>query len=71
MMQTKAGEFVEVGGLMSYATSLADLYRRAATYVKARAGRAVWGIVVQDATGVGQHKQGGDVKRKEIGIMRR
>ena len=26
-------EFVEVGGLMSYATSLADLYRRAATYV--------------------------------------
>jgi hypothetical protein len=26
-------EFVEVGGLMSYATSLADLYRRAATHV--------------------------------------
>src|SRR5207302_11042123 len=26
-------EFVEVGGLMSYAANLADLYRRAATYV--------------------------------------
>ncbi len=26
-------EFVEVGGLMSYGTNLADLYRRAATYV--------------------------------------
>jgi putative ABC transport system substrate-binding protein len=28
-----ATEFVEVGGLMSYATSFADLYRRAAIYV--------------------------------------
>jgi putative ABC transport system substrate-binding protein len=26
-------DFVEAGGLMSYGTSLADLYRRAATYV--------------------------------------
>jgi putative ABC transport system substrate-binding protein len=26
-------EFVEAGGLMSYAPNLADLYRRAATYV--------------------------------------
>jgi putative ABC transport system substrate-binding protein len=26
-------EFVEAGGLMSYGTSLSDLYRRAATYV--------------------------------------
>jgi len=26
-------EFVEVGGLMTYATSISDLYRRAATYV--------------------------------------
>ncbi len=26
-------EFVEAGGLMSYGTSLPDLYRRAATYV--------------------------------------
>src|SRR5438128_11871308 len=26
-------EFVEVGGFMSYGTSLPDLYRRAATYV--------------------------------------
>ena len=28
-----APEFLETGGLMSYATSIADLYRRAATYV--------------------------------------
>ena len=27
------GQFVEEGGLMSYGTSIADLYRRAATYV--------------------------------------
>jgi putative ABC transport system substrate-binding protein len=26
-------EFVEVGGLMSYAANLSDMYRRAATYV--------------------------------------
>jgi putative ABC transport system substrate-binding protein len=26
-------EFVDAGGLMSYGTNLADLYRRAATYV--------------------------------------
>ena len=26
-------EFVEIGGLMSYGTSVADLYRRAAVYV--------------------------------------
>ena len=26
-------EFVQVGGLMTYATSIPDLYRRAATYV--------------------------------------
>ena len=28
-----SAEFVEAGGLMSYATSYADLFRRAATYV--------------------------------------
>jgi putative ABC transport system substrate-binding protein len=28
-----SSEFVEVGGLMSYAPSYADLFRRAATYV--------------------------------------
>jgi putative ABC transport system substrate-binding protein len=27
------GEYVEDGGLMSYGTNVADLYRRAATYV--------------------------------------
>jgi putative ABC transport system substrate-binding protein len=28
-----SSEFVEVGGLMSYAPNYADLFRRAATYV--------------------------------------